>query len=108
MAPPHADIVMSQEKTLTRTRKKLKYPRRYDVVIHNDDYTPMDFVVTLLIEKFGKNIADAKSITLQVHTNGSAVAGTYFYEIAEQKCAECVASARNQGHPLQVTMEPIE
>lgn len=99
---------MSQEQTITRSRKKLKYPPRYDVIFHNDDYTPMDFVITLLVEKFGKGIDEAKKVTLQVHSNGSAVAGTYFFEIAEQKCNESLAVARSQGHPLKITMEPIE
>ena len=69
----------------TRTNVALKYPPRYDVIIFNDDFTPVEFVIKLLVEIFNKNLKSAKDLTLEVHESGSAVAGTYSHEIAEQK-----------------------
>lgn len=99
---------MSQEKTLSKVKNQLKYPNRYDVVILNDDFTPMDFVIRLLVDIFGKNIATAKQITEEIHNSGSGVAGTYNYELAEQKTQEAVLMSRQEGHPLQFRVDRIE
>lgn len=101
---------MSQQDTaeVSDTSTRLKYPDRYNVVFLNDDYTPMDFVISQLIDRFGMGIERATSVTMQIHENGSAVAGTYFYEIAEQKASEVITAARNQGHPLQVSLEKVK
>ena len=92
----------------TRTNVALKYPPRYDVIIFNDDFTPVEFVIKLLVEIFNKNLKSAKDLTLEIHESGSAVAGTYSYEIAEQKCAEGTTVARGQGHPLQLKVKQAE
>lgn len=100
---------MSKSKTQTQSREKtaIKYPNRYNVVIFNDDFTPMEFVIQLLIEVFNKNIEEAKDITLAIHNDGKAVAGTYSYEIAEQKVAECIVICRYNGYQLKVDLEKV-
>ena len=85
--------------------KKPKPPRKYKVIYHNDDYTPMEFVTWSLMEFFKRTEIDAQSITLEVHKLGSAVAGVYECQIAEQKIYEVLESARVNEFPLQVTGE---
>ena len=85
--------------------KKLKPPRRYKVIYHNDNYTPMEFVTWSLMEFFNRTEIDAQSLTLEVHKLGSAVAGVYDYQIAEQKIWEVLTSAKENEFPLQVTGE---
>ena len=90
------------------TIKKTKRPkprRKYKVIYHNDDYTPMEFVTWSLIEFFNKSEIDAQSLTLQVHKEGSAIAGIYDYQIAEQKIWEVLTSAKENQFPLRVTGE---
>lgn len=76
-------------------------------MIHNDDHTPMEFVISLLVEIFDRDLATAKAITMMVHQEGKGVAGTYFYEIAEQKAAEASAISRHNRYPLKITLETI-
>ena len=85
--------------------KKPKPPRNYKVIYHNDDYTPMEFVTWSLMEFFHRTEIDAQSLTLQVHKVGSAVAGIYDYQIAEQKIWEVLTSAKENQFPLRVTGE---
>ena len=85
--------------------KKPKPPRKYKVIYHNDDYTPMEFVTWSLMEFFNRTEVDAQSLTLQVHKEGSAIAGIYDFQIAEQKIFEVLTSARENEFPLQVTGE---
>ena len=85
--------------------KKAEPPRKYKVIFHNDDFTPMEFVTWALMEYFNKTEFDAQSITLEVHKLGFAVAGVYDYQMAEQKIYEVLTSAREQEFPLQVTGE---
>jgi len=80
----------------------------YRVIILNDDYTPMDFVVQVVSTVFRKPIAEATRLTLEVHTKGSAVAGVYTHEVAETKVLTTQALAESHGYPLQLTMEPEE
>ena len=86
--------------------KKPKPPRKYKVIYHNDDYTPMEFVTWSLMEFFNKTEVDAQSLTLEVHKLGSAIAGIYDFQIAEQKMSEVLTAAKENEFPLRVTGEP--
>lgn len=98
---------MPNTKTQTKTNTKLAYPKRYKVVLHNDNVTPMEFVIQLLIEVFNKNIEQAHELTMTVHNKGRAAAGFYSYEVAEQKVTECNVICNYHGHPLKVTLEEV-
>ena len=89
----------------TRTRPKTKRPSQYRVLLLNDDYTPMEFVVYVLERYFKKNREEAMQIMLHVHNNGVGVCGVYTYEVAETKVAQVLDLARRNEHPLQCTME---
>lgn len=98
---------MAREATGTKTRTEIKYPDRFNVIIHNDDFTPMEFVIRLLIEVFNRNIEDAGKLTLVVHEDGRAIVGSYGLEIAEQKREESTLIARQHGYPLKITIEKM-
>lgn len=80
-------------------------PPRYNVVMLNDEYTPMDFVVSLLRSHFEKAHAEAFELMMQVHRNGTAIAGVYTHEVAEQKVLQAMAVARSKDHPFQLRCE---
>jgi len=86
-------------------RPKLKKPPMYQVVLLNDDFTPMEFVVHILERFFSKDRAQATRIMLQVHTNGKGLCGTYVREIAETKVSQVNQYARGSNHPLLCEME---
>ena len=86
-------------------RPKLKKPPLFRVVLLNDDYTPMEFVVQVLEEFFGLDRTAATRIMLEVHTKGKGVAGIYTYEIAETRVAQVNGFSRQHQHPLLCTME---
>lgn len=90
---------------LTRTRPKTKKPSMYKVLLLNDDFTPMDFVVHILERFFGKNRQEATEIMLHVHRRGVGICGVYTYEVAETKVNQVMDYARKHEHPLQCTME---
>lgn len=94
-------------KSSSKTKVDLKYPDRFNVVFINDDYTPMEFVIHLLIEIFNKSINQAKDITLTIHKEGRGIAGTFNYEIGEQKVQESTVVSRHHGHPLQIILEKV-
>jgi len=100
------DLGVAEPKTKTKPKPKLARPRVYKVLLHNDDYTPMEFVVLILREVFNKSDADAVNIMLHAHTHGMAVAGVYSFEIAETKVQQTMALADKAGFPLLCTMEP--
>ena len=89
-----------------RDERRVKRPRMYRVLLHNDDYTPMDFVVRLLQEVFRRGESDSTAIMYHVHNNGVGVAGVYTYEVAETKVAQVHLLARKNEHPLMASMEP--
>ena len=80
-------------------------PKRYKVIMLNDDYTPMDFVVDILMKLFHKSYAQAEAIMLDIHQKDRAVCGVYTYEIAETKVVQVSKMARENGFPLKATME---
>ena len=89
------------------TKKKLKKPSLYKVVMLNDDYTPMDFVVYLLKSFFKKNHEEASKIMLDVHNKGAATCGIFTFEIAETKILKVINTSRNNGFPLLCILEKI-
>ena len=90
----------------TEPRKKTAAPKRYKVILHNDDFTTMEYVVDVLRRFFHKNETEALHIMLTVHKKGRAVAAVYPRDVAETKVAEVMRDARDNGHPLLVTAEP--
>lgn len=97
-----------QSGVATIKKEKLQPPKMYKVIMHNDDYTTMEFVVLVLQKFFNKNISEAHAIMLEVHTRGFGVCGIYTYEVAESKVAKVIKYARENGHPLKCSTEPSE
>ena len=91
---------------LERTRQETKKPELFKVLLLNDDYTTMDFVIEILENVFNKAPAEAYRIMMAVHTQGQGLCGVYPLEIAETKVATVVDLARNNGFPLRAAMEP--
>ena len=89
----------------TKTRTKPKKPSQYKVLMLNDDYTPMEFVVYVLERYFNKSREQATEIMLHVHNHGVGVCGVFTFEVAETKVAQVLDLARRNEHPLQCTME---
>ena len=92
---------------IEEARPKLKEPSMYKVVLLNDDFTPMEFVVRLLETLFGMDREKATRIMLQVHSHGKGVCGIYTYEIAETKVAQVSEYAQRHQHPLMCSMEEV-
>lgn len=95
-----------QSGVATKIKKKVQRPKKYKVLLHNDDYTTMEFVIYVLQKHFGKNADEAYAIMLKVHHEGVGVCGVYTYEIAETKVQKVSRDARANGHPLLCTSEP--
>ena len=94
-----------QRGVLLDTKPKTKKPSMYNVLLLNDDYTPMEFVVMVLEKIFNKKQEEATQIMLHVHKNGVGVCGIFTYEVAESKCKSVMDMAKKNEHPLQCTME---
>jgi ATP-dependent Clp protease adaptor protein ClpS len=90
---------------VTKTRPKTKKPSLYKVLLLNDDYTPMEFVVHILETIFGKSREEAVDVMLHVHRHGVGICGVYTFEVAETKVAQVIEFSRRHQHPLQCTME---
>jgi ATP-dependent Clp protease adaptor protein ClpS len=88
-----------------RTDRDLKEPPMYKVLLHNDDYTTMEFVVQVLMQVFHKSVAQATHIMLNVHKRGVGMCGVFTYEVAETKVETVTRLARENGHPLKCSME---
>ena len=89
----------------TKTRPRVARPPRYKVLLHNDDYTPMEFVVAILEQIFGKGPTEATTIMLAIHNTGLGVAGVYVLDVAETKVAAVHRSAEQRGYPLRSGVE---
>jgi len=91
---------------IEKSRRRVKEPKLYKVLLHNDDYTTMDFVIMVLQTIFHKDISAATEIMMSVHNGGVGVAGVYTREVAETKVAMVHEAAANNEHPLRCSMEP--
>jgi ATP-dependent Clp protease adaptor protein ClpS len=101
---------MAKEQSHLRERQKndLKEPRKYKVIIYNDDFTAMDFVVMVLVQVFMKSEEEAEALMLKVHHSDKAVVGIYSYDMAVSKANKATQMAREHGFPLRLTVEPDE
>jgi ATP-dependent Clp protease adaptor protein ClpS len=97
---PSTDIQLDEKIKVT-----VQEPKRWKVILLNDDSTPMEFVISLLVEIFKHTPDTAREIMLQVHETGSGIAGVYSFEIAEAKAVEATQQARTNGFPLQIKLE---
>jgi ATP-dependent Clp protease adaptor protein ClpS len=97
----------TEELLLEKSKKKLAKPPMYKVIMLNDDYTPMEFVVKILTRFFQVTEDKATKIMLEIHTQGRAVCGLFTYEIAETKMTQVNEYARSQQHPLLCTIEKV-
>lgn len=88
-----------------QTTRRVKEPCKYKVIIHNDDVTPVDFVIVMLMTVFNYDDGRAVDLTMAVHNQGKAVAGVYPYEIAEQKALEASSLASTNSYPLVIKVE---
>ena len=95
---PHID-------TSVETEYALDEPKQYKVILHNDDYTPMEFVVQILMEIFHKSSIESQQLMLQVHKQGKAICGIYTYEIASTKVSQVTKIAKENKYPLLSTLE---
>jgi ATP-dependent Clp protease adaptor protein ClpS len=97
---PSTDIQLDE-----KIKLKVSEPKQWKVIVLNDDSTPMDFVISLLVEIFKHTPDTAREIMLAVHETGSGVAGVYSFEIAEAKAVDATQQARTNGYPLQIKLE---
>ena len=93
---------------LERRTQKVKPPQMYQVVLLNDDYTPMEFVVLVIQEFFSKDLETATQIMLKIHLDGKGVCGVFSKDVAATKVDQVTEAARKNGHPLQCICEPVE
>lgn len=101
-------MAKEQSQIKERQRTNLREPRRYKVIIYNDDFTSMEFVVMILKQIFLKSEEDANALMLLVHHSDKAVVGIYSYDIAVSKTRKATSMAREAGYPLRLTVEPEE
>jgi ATP-dependent Clp protease adaptor protein ClpS len=94
-----------KEALQTKSRPKVKEPKKYQVVLHNDDYTTMEFVVEVLKQVFRKSPVEAHAIMISVHKKGRGIVGLYPYDIAATKAQQARAMAKRHGFPLKCTIE---
>jgi len=104
---PNDPMTRAFEQFAVNTKRRLQSPKLFSVSIHNDDYTPMDFVVQLLIKVFRKNHEEAAAIMMDVHINGVRIVGIYSFDVAATKRAQGQQMAEQAGHPLKLTLEEV-
>lgn len=92
---------------LERRTQKIQPPQMYQVVMLNDDYTPMEFVVVVIQEFFSKDLETATQIMLKIHLDGKGVCGVYTKDVAATKVDQVLEAAQKAGHPLQCVSEPV-
>ncbi|WBW99315.1 ATP-dependent Clp protease adaptor ClpS [Oceanirhabdus sp. W0125-5] len=84
---------------------KIKMPKKYKVIMHNDDYTSMEFVIEVLVQIFGKSVPEATNVMYEVHEKGQGIAGIYSFDIAKTKQLEAMSIAESEGFPFNLTIE---
>ena len=99
-------MAKEQPAVRARTRTNLREPRRYKVIIYNDDFTTMEFVVLVLTSVFFKSAEEAEALMLAVHKSGSAVVGIYSYDVAISKVRKATMMAREENFPLRLECKP--
>lgn len=99
-------IIEKKTRTTNKSRNKNEEPGKYKVIVCNDDVTPIDFVVSMLMSIFRHDEKSALELTLKIHNSGNAVAGIFSYEVAEQKGIDATNLARVNGYPLIIKVEP--
>lgn len=92
----------------TVDKVKVEPPKKYKVLLHNDDYTTMEFVIHVLMKFFKKNYDEAHAVMLKVHHDGLGICGIYTFEVAESKSSKVNRYAKGKGHPLKSSIEPCE
>lgn len=105
--PGDSDSDNDSDVALADSVPKLAEPPKFAVILHNDDYTTMEFVVEVLQRFFKKNLEEAMEITMKVHHEGRGVAGIYTFEIAETKAAQVNDYSKTKGHPLKASAEQL-
>ena len=95
----------SQTDVVVEKKSQVQRPPLYKVLLHNDDYTTMDFVILIMKKYFGKSQEQAMDIMLNIHQNGVGICGVYTYEVAETKCQKVTLFSRQSSHPLKCTIE---
>jgi ATP-dependent Clp protease adaptor protein ClpS len=103
--PKHED---GESVVLERRTQKVQPPQMYQVVMLNDDYTPMEFVVVVIQEFFNKDLETATQIMLKIHLDGKGVCGVYSKDVAATKVDQVLEAAHKAGHPLQCLAEPVD
>lgn len=93
--------------TIEKNKVRTKKPKHYKVVMHNDDYTTMEFVVDILMNIFNKKLEEANKIMIDVHKRGKGIAGIYPYDIAVTKVSTAMAIAEEEGFPFKLTVEEV-
>ncbi|MBB4637666.1 ATP-dependent Clp protease adaptor ClpS [Longimicrobium terrae] len=106
MSNPDVPAREGQPDLAVQERTRTAHPRMYRVMLHNDDYTTMEYVVDVLMRHFGRSEPEALRIMLQVHHKGAGVAGVFTRDEAETRAAEVMDEARGRGFPLRLTTEP--
>ncbi len=91
--------------TKQKDKVKIKKPKQYKVIMYNDDFTTMEFVINVLVSVFNKNLMEAEKIMLDVHKKGKGVAGIYSYDIAITKVSKAMSMAKESGFPFKLTVE---
>jgi ATP-dependent Clp protease adaptor protein ClpS len=97
----------TEVKDKTTSEIDIKKPSRYQVILYNDEQTPMEFVIELLKTVYNHTQDHAQDITLSIHNDGKGVAGIYYYEVAEQKVQESILISRSAGYPLSLDIEEL-
>lgn len=104
-APAEPDVI-DRKDVVEKKEPKLDHPKAWQVVMHNDDFTPFEFVVIMLLKIFNKNLQEAENLMMAIHKGDKGVCGVYSHDVAETKVKEVMDWAKVEGHPLMLHAEP--